>query len=365
MVVDEKYYKSLNVPVNATQDEIKKSYRKLATKYHPDKNPGDASAEEKFKEINQAYSVLSDPEKRKQYDQFGENPQAAQVNPMDIFAQMFGGSGFGGFGGFPGFGSFGFGGNDGMFRGGRRKGDTIQVALKCELKDLYKGRVLKRKITRDRLCKKCSGTGSADRHKENCSVCKGQGVVIEARRQGNAIFQTQRVCDACKGKGSKPGKACQHCKGEGIIPEEKIFEIKVEPGTRQGAQFVFRGESNEAENMEPGDIVFIVEQVKNDDFTRIGDNLICKRKISLTEALTGFSLYIDLFGETVNVSCDSIVSPGNVLKIPGKGFKNGDLVVELDIVFPDTVSTELKEALLKVQPVKRPIAEKTLKGIVS
>lgn len=348
MVVDEKYYKTLNVSTNASPEEIKKSYRKLATKYHPDKNPGDTSAEEKFKEINRAYSILSDPEKRRQYDQFGENPQAPQVNPMDIFAQMFGNGG-----GFPGFGFPGFGFQN-MFSQGnrRRKGDTIQVPLKCELKDLYLGRTFKRKITRDRLCKKCNGTGSADGHKENCQNCHGQGMVIESRRQGNTIFQTQKVCPVCNGKGSKPAKACNNCSGNGIIAEEKIFEIRVEPGTKQGTTFIFKGESNEAENMDPGDIVFIIELINNSTFTRSGDNLICKHSISLKSALVGFSTTIDVFGEKININCTDIVSPGKFIKIAGKGFKNknsvGDLLIEITIKFPTTISDDLREALLKL-----------------
>ena len=341
MVVDEKYYKILGVSTTATPEEIKKAYRKLAAKFHPDKNPGDKAAEEKFKEINQAYSVLSDSEKRRQYDQFGENPQARHVDPMDIFNSM-----FGNFGGFGGFGGFNFGHRQ---ESRHIKGDTIHVVLKCELKDLYYGRIYKRKITRDRLCKRCNGSGSSDGKKEFCDVCRGQGVVLESRRQGNMLFQTQKVCEACGGKGTKPCRLCKDCIGSGTRPEEKIFEICVEPGTKNGTTYIFRGESNEAEGIEPGDIVFVVEQIPNNTFQRVGNNLVCKHTITLLEALTGFDSCIDVFGEKIKIGYDGIISPGKFIKIPGKGFKHndeyGDLILEINIEFPKTLPQEIKNVL--------------------
>lgn len=349
MVFDEKYYKILNVSTNATPEEIKKSYRKLATKYHPDKNPGNKEAEEKFKEINEAYSVLSDAEKRKNYDMFGKDTQQPQVNPMDIFSKMFGSfgnfesfsgsNGFGFFGGSPDFANFGS-----NHSSQRRKGDTIRVPLKCELKDLYLGKVFKRKITRDRLCKTCKGSGSTDGKKDVCTCCKGKGFVVEGVRQGTFIFQSQKICNVCKGKRTIPTSKCSECKGNGTKPTEKIFEIEVKPGTKQGTSFIFRGESNEAENIEPGDIVFIVEEIPDPRFKRINDDLYTKYSITLKEALLGFENVIDIFGSNVKFSHPGVVSPGDKIRVKGKGF-GGDLIIEIDVKFPLTLSENSKKII--------------------
>lgn len=347
MVFDEKYYKILNVSTNATPEEIKKSYRKLATKYHPDKNPGNKEAEEKFKEINEAYSVLSDSEKRRNYDMFGKDTQQPQVNPMDIFSKMFGGFGnFESFSGSDGFGFFGGSPDFANFSNHKRKGDTIKVPLKCELKDLYLGRIFKRKITRDRLCKKCNGSGSSDNKKEICESCKGKGFVVDSIRQGSMIFQTQKICNVCKGKRTIPCKKCSECNGNGVIPTEKIFEIKVEPGTRNGTNFIFRNESNESEGIEPGDIIFVVEEIPDSKFKRINNDLYTKHTISLKEALLGFESIIDVFGSNVKFSYSGVSSPGKIIEVQGKGFGNkGKLLIELEIKFPASLSETTKKTI--------------------
>lgn len=345
MVADDKYYKILNIQSNATQDEIKKAYRKLATKYHPDKNPEDPTAEEKFKEINQVYSILSDPEKRRLYDQFGENSEHNQINPMNIFNRMFGNT-FNSTFSNPFFNHF-------EHTRQKQKGESVCVILKCELKDLYFGKIYKRKITRDRLCKNCDGTGSKDKKKNKCETCNGRGYIIQSFRQGNMMFSNQKNCDSCNGKGYKPidkYNMCKKCNGLGIIPEEKIFEINVKPGMKEGQKFIFYNESNESENIIPGDIIFIIEEIKNDKFRRINNDIIYKHQITLKEALIGFNTTINLFNEKINISYDKIISPNKYLIIPGKGFKNengeiGNLILEIDIKFPSELSDEWKKIL--------------------
>lgn len=366
MVADDKYYKILNIQSNATQDEIKKAYRKLAMKYHPDKNPNDLTAEEKFKEINQAYSVLSDPEKRRLYDQFGENSEHRQINPMDIFNRMFG-NGFS----FTNFTNFT---NQFPYFHQKQKGNPVQIILKCELKDLYFGKIYKRKITRDRLCRYCEGTGSEDKKKNKCEICDGHGYIIQSFRHGSMIFNSQRNCDSCKGSGYKSvdkNKKCKKCNGLGIIPEEKIFEINVKPGMKEGQQFIFYNESNESENIIPGDIIFIIEEIKNDKFKRINDDIIYKHKISLKEALIGFYTTLDLFGEKINISYDKIISPNKFLVIPSKGFKkdngkSGNLILEIEIEFPSELSDEWKKILEndKNKSIELHKLDKSIQGIL-
>ena len=252
------YYTILGLQKNANDNEIKKAYRKLAMKYHPDKNPDNKEAEEKFKEISEAYSVLSDPEKRKIYDKYGKeglNPQGGMnFDPGDIFRQFFGNFGnddgdYEDFGPFGGFGNF-F--ERSSFRNNsqpkKQKGRDIIVGLKVELKDLYVGKIFKRKVTHERVCKACEGTGSKDKIKPTiCNECNGRGIKMTVHRQGFAQIMQQSPCNKCSGTGkySKIINKCLKCKGNKTISEEKILEIKINPGTEENERIIFKGEADE------------------------------------------------------------------------------------------------------------------------
>lgn len=226
------YYKVLGVDKNATQDEIKRAYKKLAVKYHPDRNPGDKEAEEKFKEINEANEVLSDPEKRQKYDQFGDdwkNPNAG----FDPFA-----------GGFDPFGDI-FGG----FRQSHRviKGQSLKCTVKLTIKDIYCGCEKELKVKVGKKCASCNGTGGDSC---TCSTCGGSGMVTETRRQGNSMFQTMHPCSACGGSGKIHKTVCSKCHGKGLEEVETIIKVTIPKGTEEGTVFTFEGKGSEP--IEPG-----------------------------------------------------------------------------------------------------------------
>lgn len=367
------YYTILGLQKTATDNEIKKAYRKLAMKYHPDKNPDNKEAEEKFKEVSEAYSVLSDAEKRKIYDKYGKeglNQQGGMnFNPSDIFKHFFGG-GFGsndsddddfnGFSGFGGFGNF-FGSS---FRNNsqpkKQKGRDIVVALKVELKDLYTGKIFKRKVTHERLCKTCEGTGSKDKIKPTiCNECNGRGIKMTVHRQGFAQIMQQSPCNNCGGIGkySQIINKCLKCKGNKTIPEEKILEIKIKPGTEENERIVFKGEADEHPDIIPGDIIFVIQVINNNGYIRNGRNLYYKQKITLEQALCGTTFTIKtLDNRYLECYTDEIIKPNQKMKINDEGFKikdtnlKGDLIIEFEIEFPnkneiDKIKSKLSQLL--------------------
>jgi chaperone protein DnaJ len=331
------YYEVLGLKKDAGQNEIKKAYYKLSKKYHPDKNPGDKEAEEKFKEIAEAYSVLSDPEKKQIYDKYGKSGlqqgQGSQFDPMDIFSQFFGNSGMADF----------FGSNNNQRRQEMYKTRNITAALNMDLKDLYIGKVIKRKVTHERLCKECEGTGSKNKVKPfKCDSCRGSGMQTIMSRQGFMTSIQQIPCNKCKGTGEMvDSNKCSRCNGNRTISEEKILEINIPPGTINGEKFVFEGESDHLPGTIPGDIIFIVQEKKHDTFERIGSDLYCSKTITLNEALCGTNITIDVFGiKTVSFNVTDIISPKMTVQLQNEGFpirnsKNkGSLFIKFEVVFP-------------------------------
>jgi len=324
------YYNSLGVGANASDEEIKKAYRKLAIKYHPDKNPGDKKAEEKFKEITEAYAVLSDHDKRQMYDQYGkkglEEGGMGGFDMNDIFSQFFGG-------GMP------------RRQQGPRKTQSIQCPLKCDLEDLYNGKTFKRKITHDIICKSCKGTGTKDgKEPKKCQRCGGQGVVMMTRQHGMMIMQSQEICPQCKGKGEiiSDSDKCKHCHGDKVVSEEKIIEIIVQPGTKNGEKIVFEGESDQEPGKVAGDVIFVIQTNEHKLFKRSGDNLIINKTITLNEALTGIAFTIkQLDGRELYIEGKDIIQPDSFMKVNDEGFtikhrpgQHGDLYIHFDVKLP-------------------------------
>lgn len=348
------YYTILGLQKTATENEIKKAYRKLAMKYHPDKNPNNKEAEEKFKEISEAYSVLSDSEKRNIYDKYGKdglNQQGGMnFDPGDIFRQFFRSFGnddgdnedFGPFGGFGNFFGSSFRNNS---QQKKQKGRDIVVALKVDLKDLYTGKIFKRKVTHERICKTCEGTGSKDKIKPTiCNECNGRGIKMTVHRQGFTQIMQQSPCNKCGGTGkySKIINKCLKCNGNKTISEEKILEIKIKPGTEENERIVFKGEADEQPDVIPGDIIFVIQVINNNGYIRNGKNLHLKQKITLEQALCGTSFTIKtLDNRYLECYTDEIIKPNQKMKINNEGFKikdsnlKGDLIIEFEIEFPD------------------------------
>lgn len=337
-----KFYTLLGVDKNAGESEIKKAYRKLAMKNHPDKG-GDP---EKFKEITAAYEVLSNPEKRQIYDEYGEDALKEGMgggggggNPFDIFESFFGG-------GDP------FGGGGGR-RSRVRRGEDVVHALKVSLEDMYNGTQKKLSLSKNVLCPGCNGTGSKSGALATCQGCNGQGVKVQIRQIGpGMIQQMQSQCSDCNGtgRGISEKDRCGQCKGNRVVQERKVLEVFVEKGMTHGQKITFKGEADQSPGVEPGDIVFVLQQKENKMFIRKGSNLIMEKEISLIEALTGFSLIIKhLDGRTLSLKSEpgEVVKPGDVKAVNDEGmpihrspFEKGRLFVRFKIQFPESGSID-------------------------
>jgi DnaJ family protein A protein 2 len=354
-VDNDKLYNILGVPKDVNETDLKKAYRKLALKFHPDKNPG---AEDKFKEISVAYDVLSDPEKRELYDRYGEEglkEGAGGAGAQDLFSQM-----FGMFGGGPG-------GGGGRQRG-PRKGEELVQELKVSLEDLYKGKTSRLALSKQVICTDCKGKGSSNPNAvTKCSECRGQGVRVTLRQIGpGMVQQMQQTCPACQGSGEgiKDADKCKKCGGKKTCNERKVLEVHVERGMRDKKRIVFNEEGDQAPDMVPGDIVLVIREKPHDLFKRNGDDLMMSHKITLNEALTGFKVPIPhLDGRTLLVTqpIGSITRPGEYKAIDGEGMPRhrhpelkGKLIILFDVEFPlaRDIGMGNMEALEKLLPKK-------------
>lgn len=336
-----KYYDILAVSKSATPDELKKAYRKAAIKNHPDKG-GDP---EKFKELAQAYEVLSDPEKREIYDQYGEDALkegmgggGASHNPFDIFESFFGGS----------FGGSSFGG--GSSRGRRQKqGEDVVHPLKVSLEDLYNGTSRKLSLSRNVICSKCKGKGSKSGASGRCMGCQGSGMKVSIRQLGpGMIQQMQHVCPDCRGSGEtiSDKDRCGQCKGSKVVQDKKVLEVHVEKGMLHGQRIVFQGEADEAPDTITGDIVFVLQLKDHSKFKRKGDDLYVEHTLNLTEALCGFQFpltHLDGRQLLIKSSPGEIVKPNQYKAINDEGmpqyqrpFMKGRLYIHFNVEFPES-----------------------------
>lgn len=370
------YYDILGVSRNADADEIKKAYRKLAIKYHPDKNPGDKAAEEKFKEAAEAYEVLSSPEKKQRYDQFGHAGGASSasgygggpggMNMEDIFSQfgdIFGGGGFDGF--------FGGGGSRG---GGRRmnKGTNLRIKVKLTLDEIANGVEKTIKVQKMASCKTCGGTGAKDKSSfSNCSTCGGAGSV---RRVQNTILgqmQTTTTCPTCHGEGQTISAKCGNCHGEGVERAEETISINIPAGVVDGMQLSMTGKGNAAPRGGiPGDLLILVEEVEHKQLKRDGINIIYDLYISFIDAALGTSIEIPTIDGKARIKIEPGTQAGRILRLKGKGIKDinsyqkGDQLVHVNIWTPKTLTRDERMILEKLQesPNFKPNPDKNDKG---
>ena len=359
------YYEVRGVSKTASDAEIKAAYKKMAIKYHPDRNPGNKEAEEKFKEAAEAYDVLRDPEKRQRYDQFGfagMNGQGgfgggASMSMDDIFSMfgdIFGGGSFGGgFGGFSGFSGFGGGGGKHV-----EKGADLRLKVRVNLKEVASGVTKKFKINKYVTCPHCQGSGSEDGKKETCSKCKGSGVTY---RNVNTMFghmQTQTQCDACGGTGSVIRNKCKHCAGTGIVKGEEIVEIKIPAGVQEGMVVNEKGKGNAARwNGVPGDIHVYIEEEPHPELLRDGQNLQYQLLLDVPTAILGGSAEVPTIDGKVKIKIEPGTQPGKTMRLRGKGlpvvqgygYGTGDLIVQIGVYIPENLSREEKEAFEKLR----------------
>ena len=359
------YYEVLGVEKNASADEIKKAYRKKAIQYHPDRNPGDKEAEEKFKEAAEAYDVLSNPDKRARYDQFGHagmSGAAGNGGPfggfgggmsMDDIFSMFGDI-FGGHGGFGGFSGFG-GGSGAQQR--RYRGSDLRVKVKLTLKEISTGVEKKFKLKKYVPCPHCHGTGAeGNSGVETCPTCKGTGSVIRNQQTILGTMQTRTTCPTCGGEGHIIKDKCKECGGEGIVYGEEIVTVKIPKGVAEGMQLSMSGKGNAGKhNGVPGDLLILVEEEPDKELIRDENDLIYNLLLSFPTAALGGTVEIPTIDGKVKVKIEPGTQPGKVLRLRNKGlpsvngYGTGDLLVNVSVYVPETLSKDEKKALEEME----------------
>lgn len=342
------YYEILGVSKNATKDEIKKAYRKQALKYHPDKNPGDKSSEEKFKEAAEAYEVLSNDEKKARYDRFGHaglggagsDFGGAGMTMEDIFSS-FGdifGDAFGGFGG---------------FSGGRRsrrvnKGSNLRVKVKLNLREVASGTEKKIRVNKYLTCDSCGGTGAADsRSYTTCSACHGSGHISRVTNTFLGQMQTTSVCPTCGGEGKIITKKCPTCYGEGIVEKEEVIKINIPAGVAKGMQMTISGKGNAPRRGGAnGDLLVVIDEEEHPELIREGNDLIYNLFISIPDAITGTHVEVPTVDGSVKIKIEPGTQPGKILRLRGKGlsevngYGKGDLLVNINVWIPKSLNKE-------------------------
>jgi molecular chaperone DnaJ len=352
------YYEILGIQRDASMDEIKKAYRKMAIKYHPDKNPGDKSSEDHFKEAAEAYEVLSDDNKRARYDQFGHAGMNGNsgggfsgggMNIEDIFSQfgdIFGGH-FGGFGGFGGSG-----------RSSRRvnKGSDLRVKVKLNLQEIANGVEKKLKVNKYVTCKSCSGSGAAGGSSHStCSSCRGSGYVTRVTNTMLGQMQSTSPCPTCNGEGKIITNKCTSCSGEGVVRDDEVISVKIPAGVAEGMQMSVSGRGNAARRGGVnGDLLVMIEEEKNPDLIRDGNDLIYNLYLSFPDATLGVPIEIPTVDGKVKIKIDPGTQPGRVLRLRGKGipdvngYGKGDLLVTINVWVPKSLSKEEKAMIEKM-----------------
>jgi molecular chaperone DnaJ len=350
------YYEVLGVQKNASEDEIKRAYKKMAIQYHPDRNPGDKEAEEKFKEAAEAYEVLHDPQKRQRYDQFGFDAVSGvgggggftDVNDIfSAFGDIFESMGFGGFGG--------FGGGRGRRQKPVYKGRDQRLRVELTLEEIVNGTTKKFKIKNDVVCDHCHGSGSEDGKVETCTRCGGSGVVVQTHQSVFGMMQSQSVCPDCHGEGTVIKNKCHDCHGEGIKPGESIIEVNFPAGLAEGMVLNLDGKGGAGpHNGVPGDLQIIIKEKENDTFLRDGNDLVYNLLLTIPQAVLGCSLEVPTIDGKAKINIAPGTQPGTVLRLRGKGIpevqgynrgQRGDEVINISVYMPETLSRDEKEAL--------------------
>jgi molecular chaperone DnaJ len=364
------YYEILGISKGASADEIKKAYRKKAIEHHPDKNPGDKTAEEKFKEAAEAYDVLSDPNKKARYDQYGH---AGMSNSGG------GGGGGGYYGGgmnmediFEQFGDiFGFGGGGARSSRSRRhvnRGSNIRIKVKLTLEEIADGATKKVKINKYVSCDACHGSGAKNSNSvKSCSTCNGSGQVTQIQNTILGRMQTVTTCPACGGEGNVIADKCNKCFGDGVVRGEEVVEIKIPAGVEHDMQLSMQGRGNAGPRKGlPGDLLIVIEEEEHPHFKRDGQNIIYDLALNFADAALGTSVDIPTLSGKAKIKVDAGTQSGKVLRLKGKGlpsinaYGRGDQLIIVNIYTPAKLSSEEKKIMeqLKNSQNFQPSADK-------
>lgn len=371
------YYEVLGVAKTATKDELKKAYRKLALKYHPDKNPGDKVAEEKFKEAAEAYDVLSDDNKRAKYDQWGPSMgpsgfggaggggfHAGGMSMEDIFSHfgdIFGGGSYGGFGGF------------GSAAGGRRrrqqKGTDLRIKVKLTLKEISEGVSKKLKLPRYVQCQHCNGTGAKDGTAFNtCPTCHGSGVISQVQQTILGPMESTATCPTCHGEGKTISEKCTFCNGEGIVRQEEVVEFTIPAGVQDGMTLSIKGKGNAARHGGiNGDLLIVIEEIPDPELIRDGNDIIYNLMLDIPTATLGGSVDIPTITGKARVKIPAGTQPGKVLRLRGKGlpntegYGNGDELVNIMVYIPEQLNETERKAIEQLRDQPNVKADESIK----
>lgn len=358
------FYEILGVNKGASADEIKKAYRKVAMQYHPDRNPGDKAAEEKFKEAAEAYEVLSDTDKKAQYDRYGHAGVSGNgrggysgggMNMEDIFSQ------FGDIFGDDLFGSF-FGGSSGggRQRGGQRsrgvRGSNLRIKLKLTYEEIAKGVTKNIKVKKYVHCSTCGGSGAKDKGSvQTCSTCGGSGQVRRVQNTFLGQMQTVTTCPACNGEGTTVTAKCVSCKGEGRVYAEDTVSIEIPAGVQEGMQLTLSGKGNAGERGGMnGDLIILVEEEQHKELQRDGLNVAYDLHLSFTEVVFGTQVEVPTIDGRAKIKIPAGTQSGKIFRLKGKGFpavnsyEKGDQLIHISVWTPQHVSSEEKALLEKL-----------------
>ena len=363
------YYEILGVSKSSSQDEIKKAYRKTAMQFHPDRNPGDKAAEEKFKEAAEAYEILNDSDKKAQYDRFGHNAFSGArgsggqgfggMNMDDIFSQF--GDIFGSGGGEEGFGSF--------FGGGRRggggnsrgtRGSNLRVKMKLNFEEIAKGITKNIKVKKYVTCSTCAGSGAKDKNSmQTCGSCGGNGQVRKVQNTFLGQMQTVTTCPTCNGEGSTITSKCLPCKGEGRVYDEETITVDIPAGVQEGMQLSVTGRGNVGERGgSAGDLIVLIEEENHPQLTRDGLNVGFDLHISFPDAVFGTQIEVPTIDGRAKIKVPPGTQSGKIFRLKGKGFPNinsyekGDQLIQVNVWTPQNTSQNEKEALEKMNESK-------------
>ena len=357
------YYDVLGVQRNASAEEIKKAYRKMAIKYHPDKNPGDKQSEENFKEAAEAYEILSNAEKKQRYDQFGHAGANAGggyggggMNMEDIFSQF--GDVFGGGGGSP-FDSFFGGGQQQRGGGGRRvaRGSNLRIKVKLTLEDIAKGAEKKVKVNKQIVCDTCDGSGAKDKSSfHSCKTCGGTGAVKRVTNTILGQMQTTSTCPTCNGEGSEITAKCNSCHGDGLVRGEETITINIPAGVSEGMQLSMSGKGNAApRGGVPGDLIILIEEIPHETLKREGNNIVYDLHLSFIDAVLGSSVEVPTIDGKAKIKIEPGTQGGKILRLKSKGipevnsYHRGDQLIYLNIWTPKVLSKDERDLLEKLQ----------------